>query len=304
MKKKLFFIILISLLAIQQGFSQNYLFKVVAAKGENKVAKITLKVGSILQKGEQIIVAEGGYLGLAHHDGKTIEIDKSGTYLVEDLARKVATQAKGTGRKYLEYVLSETTQKTSSTVLENRYSYMTKPAGVSRQPASILFYLPNSAKVLGSEAFVSWYINDTEPQIIKKFKLVIHDEFGEFLEESIVEGKSTFLNLYSEKLKEHRMLTYKIIALDNERFSSDEQLFYKMSQKGAEKYSDYEILSEAKTALDKIILAKFFEEKGLVVDAMTAYQQAMRLAPQVEAYHKLYDDFLERAKLFKENLRD
>ena len=304
MKTKIFLVVSILTFTFQQAFSQDYIFKVVASKGQNKLGKTTLKVGNTLQQGEKVTIAKGGYLGLAHWDGKTIEIDESGTYLVDDLNTKIEVEGKGTISKYLDYVLSETTQTTSHSVLKTRYSYMAKPAGVKRNDAAILFYLPNSAKVLGKEAFISWYVNDSEPEVIKKYKLSIHDEFGEFLDEYIVEGNSTFLNLYTEKLKEHRMLTYKIIALADPTFISDKQLFFKMSQKASKNYDDYEILSEGETALDKIILAKFFEEKGLVVDAMTAYQQAMSLAPEVEAYHKLYDDFLKRAKIMKEHLRE
>lgn len=303
MKKGIFLLSIIILFAAQQGFSQDYLFKVLASKGQNKVAQTSIKVGSALHKGDQITLAEGGYLGLAHHTGRTIELSKSGKYLVNDLVKQIKTHTKGTGAKYLEYVLSETTQKTSNSILEKRYAYMTKPAGVRREDPSILFYLPNSAKVLGNEAFISWFINDTEPQVVKKFKLVIEDEFGVLIDERIVEGQATFLNLYDPKLKEHRMLTYKIIALDNPRFASDAQFFFKMNQNDADIYSDYTILKEAETALEKIILAKFFEEKGLIVDAMTSYQQAMQLAPDVNSYQKLYDDFLERAKLVKEKLR-
>jgi hypothetical protein len=46
--------------------------------------------------------------------------------------------------------------------------------------------------------------------------------------------------------------------------------------------------------LNKFILAGFYEEHKLYIDAGTAYQQAIKMAPDVPSYKEAYDDFLIR----------
>ncbi|MCA6432246.1 MAG: hypothetical protein IM574_01445 [Cytophagales bacterium] len=51
------------------------------------------------------------------------------------------------------------------------------------------------------------------------------------------------------------------------------------------------------TALNKFILAGFYEENKLFIDAITAYEQAIKLAPDVPTYREAYEEFLLRNKL-------
>jgi hypothetical protein len=48
------------------------------------------------------------------------------------------------------------------------------------------------------------------------------------------------------------------------------------------------------TALNKLILAGFYEENNLLIDAITAYEEAVKLAPDVSSYQEDYDEFLIR----------
>ena len=52
-------------------------------------------------------------------------------------------------------------------------------------------------------------------------------------------------------------------------------------------------VSEA-TALNKLLLAGFYEEKNLLIDAIVAYEEALKLAPDVPSFKEAYDDFLAR----------
>jgi Tfp pilus assembly protein PilF len=51
------------------------------------------------------------------------------------------------------------------------------------------------------------------------------------------------------------------------------------------------------TALNQLILAGFYEENNLIIDAIAAYEQAIKLAPDVTSYQEAYDDFLLRQGL-------
>ena len=51
------------------------------------------------------------------------------------------------------------------------------------------------------------------------------------------------------------------------------------------------------TAISKLILASFYEENGLILDALINYEAALKIEPQVEAYKIAYGKFLKRNKL-------
>ena len=44
--------------------------------------------------------------------------------------------------------------------------------------------------------------------------------------------------------------------------------------------------------LNKLIYASFYEENNLLLDALTKYEEAIELSPEVEDFKTLYDDFL------------
>ncbi|MDZ7649625.1 MAG: hypothetical protein U5K54_22050 [Cytophagales bacterium] len=49
--------------------------------------------------------------------------------------------------------------------------------------------------------------------------------------------------------------------------------------------------------LNKLVLAGFFEQNKLLIDAITSYEQAMKLAPDDATYSDYYEEFLLRNKL-------
>jgi Tfp pilus assembly protein PilF len=53
------------------------------------------------------------------------------------------------------------------------------------------------------------------------------------------------------------------------------------------------------TAINKLILAGFYEENNLLIDAIGAYEEAIKLAPDVASFQEAYDEFLLRHNLRK-----
>ena len=43
--------------------------------------------------------------------------------------------------------------------------------------------------------------------------------------------------------------------------------------------------------LNKLIYASFYEENGLLLDALTKYEEAIQLAPDIQDFQDLYDNF-------------
>jgi hypothetical protein len=63
-----------------------------------------------------------------------------------------------------------------------------------------------------------------------------------------------------------------------------------------------DVMPEVKdgTAMDYLVLAGFYENHNLLIDALAAYEKAMTLAPDVPSFKDSYETFLYRNKLKEE----
>jgi hypothetical protein len=57
------------------------------------------------------------------------------------------------------------------------------------------------------------------------------------------------------------------------------------------------------TALDKLMLASFYEQNGLTYRAMTAYKEAATLGSDVEIFNDSYREFLRRTGVDYETMK-
>ncbi|RLD24026.1 MAG: hypothetical protein DRI71_03820 [Bacteroidetes bacterium] len=76
-----------------------------------------------------------------------------------------------------------------------------------------------------------------------------------------------------------------------ERISDDGSASFVVELKGLE-----ENLGE-KSAINNLILAEFYEENNLLLDALTSYEGAIKMSPDVEYFKEAYDEFLLRTGL-------
>jgi len=103
---------LIFLSSFSLGYSQDYIFKVMANKGNNQFQLASqsawhpIKLGSSLKNGYKLLVDQNAYLGLLHASGHTMELSERGTFDIEQLASKVGIRKKGISAKYAEFVLN------------------------------------------------------------------------------------------------------------------------------------------------------------------------------------------------------
>ena len=112
---KLFKLTLAALLVLcisSMGIAQDYVFRVLAKKGENSMSTdgktwTPIKTGTSLKAGQQIKVGEGAYLGLVHSTGKTFEIKTAGIRKVNELASKVNVADASVASKYADFVMNK-----------------------------------------------------------------------------------------------------------------------------------------------------------------------------------------------------
>ncbi|MEO5976344.1 MAG: hypothetical protein ABIS36_08520 [Chryseolinea sp.] len=287
-KFTLFFILLTS-----AAFAQDYAFKVLANKGSNEVKSgadwVPLKTGASLRSGDELKLSDNAYLGLVHSSGKPLEVKKAGSYKVAILESQVKTGS-GVLTKYTDFILSSNTP-------EAKKNKLSATGAVDRgENYAIKVKLPGNqnAGIFNNTAIVSW----DGATAAGPYTVTVHNMFDDELAKYETPETSFQLDLNDGKLSKENAVLVEIKSKSDAKLVSKAYLIKKLApaEQATVKKSLSEISSDLSedTALNKFILAGFYEQQNLYIDAITTYEQAIKLAPDVVAYKESYDDFLQR----------
>ena len=302
--KRLQTLLTIALLAVGMiAYGQSYTFRVLANKGANQIKSgdtwVALKTGASLKGTDEIKVSDNAYLGLMHSGGKTLEWKEAGTFKVSDIATKVP-QGSSVASKYADFLAKKMTAEAQ----KNRLS---ATGAVTRaiEVAPINIYAPTGkVSVHSSETVLRW--DPLEADGLTYTVTVTNMMGEELLSEETSEThfnlnmkderitKAEFANVVMVQIKtsEDESIASKEIAI--EALDDDKNM---LVNEGLESLmSDI----DSESALNKYILAGFYEENNLLMDALTNYEAAIELAPDVSTFKEAYDDFLIRNQ-FKRN---
>ena len=288
-KEKILFVMTFVLLGFF-GYSQSYVFKVLAIKGSNELKTGNkwekLKTGATLHEDDYIKVSENGYLGLVHFAGHAMEWKDVGEFKVSDIAKKIPKYASVT-QKYADFL---------STKMANAGNNATTAGGVHRGGgAGIQVFVPNDVLVYNTEALIRW--EPLEGENIS-YKVKITDMYDELVIEEQTSETFYKLDLKHPKLESSLVVLVGIAAYGGSDAESEEVAIKRLSQSKKQEVVDelIPLMRELnnETAIAKYILAGYFEEKQLLLDAVNNYEAAIKMAPDVLTYREAYEDFLLR----------
>jgi hypothetical protein len=292
MKSKTTFVFLILVVLAYVVNAQDYTFKVLVNKGNNEMKTgeswTPLKVGSSLKSLDEVKVAENSYLGLVHANGKPLEVKQSGKYKVVDLAARVGGGS-SVLNKYTDFILSTKTSKANT---------MIATGAVHRGPNSIKVFLPTSEQSLiyNDNVTIQWEKEAAKAPYTVTFNSLYGDELFK------VETSDNFvtINLDSDKFKNEDNILVKVVS-KSDRKESDDHTLKKLSKADKDRIraalGEFSSDIQEVNALNKVVLAAFYEQNKLLIDAATAYQEAIKLEPSVEMYREDYDAFLYRNQM-------
>ena len=275
-------------------YGQDYTFKVLANKGSNEMKSgdtwQAVKTGASLKTGDEIKITENSYLGLVHATGKPMELKQAGSYKVADLAAKVSG---GTSvlNKYTDFILSSN----SAEAKKNRLS---ATGAVHRGLEDIKVFLPENqyAGIYNNIAIINWEASKAGGPYTVTLKNMFDDE----LMKAETPETTIQIDLNDPKFANETAILIEVKSKTDSKSKSEQHLIKKLSQADHDrvKKSLAEITGEVQeeTALNKFILAGFYEENKLFIDAITSYEQAIKMAPDVPSYQEAYDEFLLRNK--------
>ncbi len=299
MKTKFITTTLIFFLSFTVVFGQDYAFKVLGNKGDNEAKAaggdwVALKIGSTIKEGETVKVGQDSYLGLLHNSGRTLELKDPGEYKVSDLEKKLSSGSASLASKYADFVLSKMTSS-------NQGNNMAVTGAVERSADdnSIKVNLPSSVDLYNPDAIITWNPVQGNPT----YDVMLKNMFDEVIMETTVDQPSIKLNFDDPKLKDQRLIIFSVKVKDDDSKQSGEYGIKKLTPDEAQsiKTSLDSLKTEIgdSTALDKIILASFYEENNLLIDAATNYEYAIQMSPGVDDYKNAYKQFLVRNGLSK-----
>lgn len=290
-------IFIFSMLLTSAVFAQGFTFRVLASKGANQIKKadgstVTLKTGATLAAKDELVATNGAYIGLMHKTGKTIEVRQPGSYTMATLEQKVAAKNVSVSSKYAQFIASKMNEDGNVSVA----SRMNATGAVSRAVGGALpVVVPQgSIEILGDNAVIRWM----EPEGVEEgseYKIEIQNIFDETIYEDATAELVTKLN-FDEIENETGLYLVTISTTVNGEEVKSERIGIKRvdADERTELVADFKALQEEvgeDSPLDKLVYASFFEENGMVLDALTMYEEVIEMSPEVEDFQELYKAF-------------
>jgi hypothetical protein len=301
MKKRTTLIIGLLGIITQVASAQNYTFKILASNGKSLVKGEksewqSTKTGGKLFIGDVVQLLDGGYLGLVHSSGKTIELKDDSIYNISKLSSNLLSNAQNMVSKYADYVMSKMTPEQKE---ENRRLYAGVTGSVERSifDTDIYIYLPKSVSVLNDKVIFRWSSNLTIPI----YNITIKNIFGEVIHEGETSDNFYTLDFKDDKFKEHmisNLLIIQVVQKNNKVVASQSVSVRQIDESNVEELrvslDQLKANVGRESSLTHLILAEFYEEQKLTLDAITSYENAIKLSPDVKYFQDVYDEFLIR----------
>lgn len=296
---RLFLLSTLLAFGVTAASAQDYAFKVLAVKGNNEVksgdAWQPLKTGATLRSQDELKLGANGYVGLVHQKGKPLEVKQAGVHKVSVLETKVGTTS-SVLHKYTDFILSSNSDdakrnKMSATGAVHR--------ATSTAPEAIRVHLPEKdySKIFNKIAVINWDADAGAGPYVVTLKNMFEDVLTQ------VETATTSLqvDLNEQKYQNEAAILVEVSSKSNARLVSRQHLIKKLSpaelQTIAKAVQDLKQEIQEETAINQLYFAGFYEQNNLLIDAIYAYEQALKLEPGVGEYRQAYDEFLVRNSL-------
>lgn len=278
-------------------FAQDYSFKVLASKGANEVKSggiwQPLKTGASLNATDELKVGENAYLGLISAEGTPVELRKAETIKVADIPVKKSGSALN---KYTDFILSSNAE-----TKKNKLGATGAVVRDVKESKAIAIMLPEKdfPYVYNKSVIINW---DGE-KVQGPYVVTIKDMFEEPISKFETPEVSFTLDMSDAKFASQTAVFVEVNSKADPKLGSSRYYIKPMPVAEREKVKKQldEILGDVseETALNKIYLARFFEENNLLIDAIGEYEKAVKLAPDVPTFKEYYDDFLYRRGMKK-----
>ncbi|MEM6299316.1 MAG: hypothetical protein AAF740_11575 [Bacteroidota bacterium] len=297
------------------SLSQTNTFRVIVSEGMPAGFEIGKEVTV-----DTIEIPESGYLGLVNQSEQLLELTKAGVYEVSALENRLSDLENTSIEPYLNFILDESDpQKVDTINFAERYPHLRLTGSAShpisrnrnraivqfqplRYPSNLIPLKRMNNSYIGDFVALRWTVNKEVRdfdlnRLSGEYKVTI----ASFAEKEIVSFETkdtTFLIDRNNERVTKEMYLVRVSDAEDESIHTGFTPIKPMSEKYAKQpLKAFEKIPKENTALAALVRAKFFEQQGLLGDAMAAYTQAALLAPEVATYQNMLNAFLKRARM-------
>lgn len=328
MKHRTIVLFLLLTTCLWQGALAQERFRVLALRGAVKIGSSVASVGRKVQSTETIVVPANGYISMAHINGRAVEIRKSGTYKVADLDKSASKQGRSASAKFAAYVVRELTDVEEPIAFKDVHRSKMKATGaVERADGETdaveamdglvggLGEARSLADVAAREMAEGTVISVITPRTCRLLSDTIAFEWHS------VPGATGYAVIVSDRERRElfRATTKDTILVARPLVPSASLCFWKVVLQGTDNIASseqgiYLVPTDERQRLDSLLLgidedlagtgavrwivrATACEDEGLLHEAHRAYAAAIREAPNVHSYQRLFAEFLRRNNL-------
>ena len=290
MKKLLLSLWVLTAVMIQAtAQDQEYAFRVLANKGDNKVQRqngeiVPIKSRDLVYETDIIITSPGAYMGLMHVTGKAQEIKGEQKVAVADLIVNVSGQELSTLSKYAQMI----SKRLAEGEAEKKIAAGTRAVG-----GKIEVLMPQENELYGTRALVKFESMDTTQAT---YEVVVMDILDEVVFSAETTSDSMLVD-FSGIENDMGLYVLNVRKKDDPKFASANYPIRHLSG------DEYETISREllplsanlseDSPLNLVIIASFFDDNDLFLDAQYNYERAIALSPDIPEYQELYQIFLE-----------
>lgn len=295
-----------------QAQAQDEVFKVLASRGNITSNKTAVTAGKKLYKDEIVEVSGSGFVGLVHKSGKTLELKTPGSYPINDLAAKIGGSGSSVSERYANYVIQEVSKDKEGSVKKNHQQYMavtgavTRATNVVNQEVEVVALVPAQTDVLASSTATTFHWHRVPHA--KSYSVHITNMGEDVLFHKEVTDTSATIDFSKIVLGKAKMCLWTVTAKTahgKEHKSEKHGLQLIPAGKATEISTEVASLkadSDPKSSLSKIMLAAYYEDHNMYVDAINAYQEALKMEHN-DDYNAMYANCLYRAGLAEQGAK-
>ncbi len=238
-----------------------------------------LTTGDNLRSNDQIIITETGYLGLVHSSGKILDIEQSGSYSVSELERKIKKEKQEESQRYGQFIMARLSDSEKQRVRNTQRSLGSN--------GDIRVALPQEAELLGNTCVLRWQTSTETPM----YTVSVLNIFGDtFLQRETEDGSLAF-DLSSLE-NDMGLFVFNVRGKDDPDMTSGDYTIKKVKADDmpavVEKLDRLQSEMSGNSPLEVLILASFYEENNLLVDAIREYEMGAKKFPEVSSFYQMF----------------
>lgn len=292
---KILTILLLSITSLVFAQAPKEEFKVLSHKGANTVNNKPLATGTKLFSSDKITVATGGYIGLLHKSGKTLELRQAGEYQVTDISKKVGVTNTSASKRYGDFVVRELTKGDKEDVNKNYMNHLTVTGSVERGDEKLQLFLPISTvsqvNVVGNTLRLNW--KKYEANDVYVIKLM--NGFEEVFYTQETQDTTHILDISKLPLNGETSFICVVSTKNNSAKSDPRQIKLVKNDKLkelTEEITDLNANLTEETPINYYVKGNFYRDNGLFIESAECYQKAIKADPEVKDFVDSYDALL------------